>query len=171
LKGLGGFASCACWNKSRPFACVPWAASVFDVPVWWWCAQEHGVDFVILAGYLKLVPPVLVRAYRRAMLNIHPALLPSFGGHGLYGRRVHEAVLASGARFSGPTVHFVEEEYDTGPILAQAAVEVSPLDSPAALARRVLAQEHALYPSCVAALVQGRVTWREDGVPVMWKPQ
>lgn len=133
--------------------------------------QEHRVDLVLLAGYLKLVPPSLVRAYRRAMLNIHPALLPAFGGPGLYGRRVHEAVLASGARFSGATVHFVDEEYDTGPILAQAAVEVSPLDSAAALARRVLAQEHALYPCCVAALVEGRVTWREDGVPIIWKAQ
>lgn len=76
--------------------------------------EEHGVDYVILAGYLKLIPGDLVRAYKRAILNIHPALLPSFGGKGYYGGRVHAAVVASGARFSGPTIHFVDEEYDTG---------------------------------------------------------
>lgn len=76
--------------------------------------QEHEVDFVILAGYLKLIPSQLVRAYPRRMLNIHPGLLPAFGGPGLYGLRVHSAVVQSGARISGPTVHFVDEEYDTG---------------------------------------------------------
>jgi phosphoribosylglycinamide formyltransferase len=132
-------------------------------------AQDLGVHFVLLAGYLKMVPPPLVRAFPRAMLNIHPALLPAFGGRGLYGRRVHEAVVASGARFSGPTVHFVDEEYDTGPILAQAAAPVRPLESAAAVAATVLALEHALYPRCVKALCEGRVTWREDGVPVEWE--
>lgn len=129
---------------------------------------EYGVDFIILAGYMKLVPPALVRAYRRAILNIHPGLLPSFGGKGFYGGRVHGAVLASGARFSGPTVHFVDEEYDTGPILAQAVVPVYPTDTTEALAARVLREEHALYPACVAALCEGRVTWRDDGIPIMW---
>jgi len=81
-----------------------------------------------------------VREYWRAMLNIHPALLPAFGGKGLYGARVHRAVLASGARWSGPSVHFVDAAYDTGPILAQAVVRVAPTDTPAALAARVLAQ-------------------------------
>ena len=130
--------------------------------------QEYAVDFVILAGYLKLVPASLVRAYPRAMLNIHPALLPAFGGPGFYGRKVHEAVIASGARISGPTVHFVDEEYDSGPILAQEAVPVLPLDTPEVLARRVLSKEHCVYPRCVAALCEGRITWRDDGVPIMW---
>lgn len=76
--------------------------------------QAHDVHLVVLAGYLKLIPDVLVRAYPRAMLNIHPGLLPAFGGPGLYGLRVHSAVIRSGARISGPTVHFVDEEYDTG---------------------------------------------------------
>jgi len=214
------------------------------------------------------VPEAVVREYWRAMLNIHPALLPAFGGKGLYGARVHRAVLASGARWSGPSVHFVDAAYDTGPILAQAVVRVAPTDTPAALAARVLAQarrprslpcpgptaraarractaappaaaqgrarrlalqprrplpscggrplwacgsgttcvgappavrgrpavprggcragcractrcalpglsarpcqEHALYPEAVAALVDGRITWRADGVPIMW---
>lgn len=133
--------------------------------------QELAVDFIILAGYLKLVPASLVRAYHRAVLNIHPALLPSFGGAGFYGRRVHEAVIASGARYSGATVHFIDEEYDTGPILAQAAVQVSPLDTPQRLAAKVLEWEHVLYPDCVAALCEGRITWRYDGVPIVWSAE
>ena len=100
--------------------------------------QTHRVDAVALAGYMKLVPGALVRAFPRAVLNIHPGLLPSLGGQGFYGARVHAAVLASGARFSGPSVHFVDEEYDTGPILAQAVVPVYPTDLPEQLAARVL---------------------------------
>lgn len=84
-----------------------------------------------------------MRAYARAMLNIHPALLPAFGGKGLYGARVHCAVIASGARWSGPSVHFVDADYDTGPILAQRVVPVRPTDTPARLAARVLAQARA----------------------------
>jgi phosphoribosylglycinamide formyltransferase len=129
----------------------------------------HKADFVLLAGYLKLIPVELCRAFPRAMLNIHPGLLPSFGGKGYYGERVHKAVIASGARFSGPTVHFVDAEYDTGPILAQRVVPVFPTDTPKQLAARVLKEEHAVYPVCVAALVDGRVGWREDGVPILWE--
>lgn len=130
--------------------------------------HEHKVDYVILAGYLRLIPGELVRAFKRAILNIHPALLPAFGGKGYYGAKVHAAVVASGARFSGPSIHFVDEEYDTGPILAQAVVPVLPTDTPQQLAARVLKEEHKLYPKCVAALVEGRVTWREDGIPIVW---
>ncbi|BDA47735.1 Phosphoribosylglycinamide formyltransferase, chloroplastic [Coccomyxa sp. Obi] len=130
--------------------------------------DEYAVDYVLLAGYLKLIPEALVRQYKRAMLNIHPALLPNFGGKGLYGGRVHSAVIASGTRFSGPTIHFVDEGYDTGPILAQAVVPVYPTDLPKQLAARVLKEEHKLYPQAVAALVDGRITWRDDGIPVLW---
>jgi len=98
----------------------------------------------------QLVPEVVVREYWRAMLNIHPALLPAFGGKGLYGARVHRAVLASGARWSGPSVHFVDAAYDTGPILAQAVVRVAPTDTPAALAARVLAQARRPRSPCRA---------------------
>lgn len=129
---------------------------------------DLGAEYVLLAGFLKLVPSELVRCYRRRMLNIHPGLLPSFGGKGYYGEKVHRAVIASGARFSGPTVHFVDDEYDTGPILAQRAVQVLPTDTPKSLAGRVLQQEHIVYPEAVAALVSGRISWREDGVPVIW---
>lgn len=132
--------------------------------------HQLGINYVILAGYLKLIPAALVREYKDAMLNIHPGLLPAFGGKGLYGLRVHKAVIASGARFSGATVHFVDEEYDTGPILAQAIVPVNPHDTPQMLAARVLEQEHKLLPKAVAALAEGRITWRKDGIPILWSP-
>lgn len=131
--------------------------------------EELGVDFVVLAGYLKLIPCELCRAYPRGILNIHPALLPAFGGKGFYGKRVHQAVVESGARFSGATVHFVDEEYDRGPILAQRTVEVRPGDSAEDLASRVLREEHQLYSEALAALCSGRVEWREDGIPFIWK--
>ncbi len=126
-----------------------------------------GVDVVALAGYLKLVPAPLVRAFPRRMLNVHPALLPGpFGGKGFYGLRVHEAVLASGARVSGPTVHFVDEAFDRGAILAQRAVPVEfPADDAAALARRVLAAEHEVFPEALGALCAGKVRWTEGGIP------
>ncbi len=129
--------------------------------------RERRVGLVLLAGYLKLVPPALCRAFPRAILNIHPALLPAFGGKGMYGSRVHAAVIAAGARFSGPTVHFVDEEYDRGVILAQRCVPVLPGDSADDLAHRVLLQEWRVYPEAVAALCAGRVTWRADGVPII----
>mmetsp|Transcript_4917 Transcript_4917/g.11921 ORF Transcript_4917/g.11921 Transcript_4917/m.11921 type:complete len:297 (-) Transcript_4917:175-1065(-) len=130
--------------------------------------QHHRVDYVVLAGYLKLVPSELVRAYPRSMINIHPALLPAFGGKGCYGSRVHKMVVESGVRFTGPTVHFVDEEYDAGVIIAQRCVPVFPWDTPDEVAARVLKQEHEVYPEVISALVDGRITFRSDGVPVMW---
>ncbi|EOA38722.1 hypothetical protein CARUB_v10010847mg [Capsella rubella] len=129
--------------------------------------REYGVDFVLLAGYLKLIPVELVQAFPKRILNIHPALLPAFGGKGLYGERVHKAVLASGARYSGPTIHFVDEEYDTGRILAQSAVRVNANDTAEELAKRVLHEEHKLYVEVVAAICEERIKWREDGVPLI----
>jgi formyltetrahydrofolate-dependent phosphoribosylglycinamide formyltransferase len=108
--------------------------------------KDHGTQVVLLAGYLRLIPSAVIRAFPRRILNIHPALLPSFGGKGMWGHHVHEAVLASGATFSGPTIHFVDEEYDTGSILAQWPVPVLAGDTPDTLAARVLAVEHILYP-------------------------
>jgi len=113
----------------------------------------------VLAGYLKLVPAAAVARFRWRMINIHPALLPAFGGPGMYGPRVHEAVLASGAALSGATVHYVDEQYDRGPIIAQWPVPVRPDDTAAALAARVLAAEHQLLPRVVRALaVRGEWT-------------
>ncbi len=119
------------------------------------------VDVVLLAGYLKLVPPAVVEAFRGRMLNIHPALLPSFGGKGMYGRHVHEAVLRSGARVTGPTVHLVDERYDRGPILAQWPVPVLPGDDPEAVARRVNEAEHHLYPAAADALARAVAEGRD----------
>jgi phosphoribosylglycinamide formyltransferase 1 len=119
--------------------------------------DRHQVDLVVLAGYVKLVPAAAVARYRDRIINIHPALLPDFGGKGMYGKRVHEAVLASGARESGATVHLVDEVYDRGAVLAQARVPVLSGDTPERLAARVLEVEHRLLPSVVlAAAAAGR---------------
>ena len=124
---------------------------------------SRGVMQVVLAGYLQLVPLEVVQAFRGRIVNVHPALLPAFGGRGMYGERVHSAVLASGARISGPTVHFVDEVYDHGAIVAQWPVPVSPNDSIASLAARVLAVEHLLYPRVVHAVCCGRIRLGDDG--------
>jgi len=108
--------------------------------------EAAGAQVVFLAGYLRLVPAGVVSAFRRRILNVHPALLPAFGGKGMYGRKVHEAVLAAGCRLTGVTVHYVDERYDEGTIVAQWPVPVLAGDNPEALAARVLAVEHRLYP-------------------------
>ena len=124
------------------------------------------IDLVVLAGYVKLVPAPVIAAYRGRIINVHPALLPAFGGKGMYGPRVHEAVLASGVQETGVTVHLVDEVYDRGAILAQARVPVLPGDTPDILAERVLAVEHRLLPAVVlAAATAGRpVPVTESGV-------
>lgn len=121
-----------------------------------------GAKLVVLAGYLSVVRSETIRAYPHAILNIHPALLPSFGGAGYYGRHVHEAVLAAGCKLSGATVHFVTEEVDAGPIVDQAAVPVYDDDTAATLAARVLVQEHRLLPRAVAAFAAGRLRVKEN---------
>jgi folate-dependent phosphoribosylglycinamide formyltransferase PurN len=113
--------------------------------------RDAKVDLVVLAGYLKLVPKDTVAAYAGRIINIHPALLPAFGGPGMYGRRVHEAVLASGTKASGASIHLVTEEYDRGPIVAQWQVPVLRGDSAESLGARVLAVEHQLLTAVVLA--------------------
>ena len=120
------------------------------------------IDCVILAGYLRLVPAEVVRAYRGRIVNVHPALLPAFGGPGMYGARVHRAVLESGARVSGPTVHFVDEVYDHGPIIAQWPVPVFADDTDGALAARVLRAEHLLLPRVAHLVATGRIALNPD---------
>lgn len=128
-----------------------------DPAEWLAALERHDVDLLVLAGYLKLVPAGVVERYRGRIINIHPALLPGFGGRGMYGRRVHQAVLASGARESGASVHLVDEVYDRGRVLAQARVPVLPGDDPDTLAARVLEAEHRLLPAVVlAAAAAGR---------------
>jgi phosphoribosylglycinamide formyltransferase/phosphoribosylglycinamide formyltransferase-1 len=122
-----------------------------DADEWLTLLSAHSVDLLVLAGFLKLVPCAVIARYRGRIINVHPALLPAFGGKGMYGIRVHEAVLASGAAESGCTVHLVEEEYDRGMILVQARVPVLPGDTAQLLASRVLEQEHRLLPAVVLA--------------------
>jgi formyltetrahydrofolate-dependent phosphoribosylglycinamide formyltransferase len=115
------------------------------------------VDLVCLAGFMRLLPPPVVHAYAGRVMNIHPALLPLFGGKGMYGEHVHRAVLESGMKVSGCTVHFVDESYDTGPIILQRCVPVEEEDTWETLAARVLAQEHQAYVQAVKLFAQGRL--------------
>jgi formyltetrahydrofolate-dependent phosphoribosylglycinamide formyltransferase len=124
---------------------------------------RHAVDFVALAGYMRLVPDAVTRAYRGRMLNVHPALLPEFGGTGMYGERVHRAVLQAGASLSGPSVHFVDEVYDHGAVIAQWPVPVLAGDNERTLAARVLRAEHLLYPRVVDAVAGGEVRLDAQG--------
>lgn len=117
--------------------------------------EDHGVGAVALAGYLQLVE--VPASYRWRMTNIHPALLPSFGGVGMYGLRVHRAVLEAGCRVSGCTVHFVDEAYDRGPIIAQRAVEVRQEDTPETLQERVQRVEREVYAEALSWLIAGRL--------------
>lgn len=129
--------------------------------------ELHDIDAIALAGYLRRIPENVVSAYRNKILNIHPALLPSFGGPGMYGRRVHEAVLGRGCKVSGATVHLVNEEYDAGPIVLQCCVSVGDGDSPETLAKRVLAVEHELYPKALDLFCRGRLRIENNRVTIL----
>jgi len=118
---------------------------------------EAKADLVCLAGYMRLLPTPVVQAYAGRVMNIHPALLPLFGGKGMYGEHVHRAVLDSGMKVSGCTVHFVDEHYDTGPIIVQRCVPVEEEDTWETLAARVLVQEHQAYVQAVKLFAQGRL--------------
>lgn len=118
---------------------------------------SHDVELVVLAGYLKKLGPQTLRHFAGRVLNIHPALLPKFGGQGMYGRRVHEAVLAAGERETGVTIHLADDEYDHGRIVAQCRVPVPPQDTVESLAERVLDREHTFLVETLAAIVSGAV--------------
>ena len=118
---------------------------------------KQRTECIVLAGYLKKIPVQVIRRFRNKIINIHPALLPSFGGAGMYGHFIHEAVIASGVKISGATVHLVDEEYDRGPIVMQKTVEVVQKDTPESLAKKVLTVEHEIFPIAVKALVEGKV--------------
>ncbi len=113
--------------------------------------RERGIDYVVLAGFLWLVPSSLIEAYRGRIVNIHPALLPNYGGKGMYGDRVHRAVIEAGEPESGITIHLVNEVYDSGAILAQFTVPVAPGDTPETLASKIHALEHAHFPEVIEA--------------------
>ncbi len=135
--------------------------------------REYSIDIIVLAGFLKYVPKEVLSEYRNRVVNIHPALLPSFGGAGMYGINVHRSVLEYGCKISGVTVHFVNDEYDAGPVIAQLPVRVRSDDTPETLQKRVLEKEHILLPQVVQALslgivkVEGRVVslrQKHDGI-------
>jgi len=116
--------------------------------------DTYSIDFVVLAGFLWLVPTYLVKAYKNRILNIHPALLPEYGGKGMYGINVHRAVKGAGEKVSGMTIHFVNEHYDEGGIIFQATCHISPTDTPESIAKNVLALEHRYFPEIIEKVIQ-----------------
>lgn len=126
--------------------------------------QSYGVDLVVLAGCLVVIPEIMVQAYPNRIINVHPSLIPSFCGTGYYGLKVHEAVLARGAKVTGATVHFVDEGTDTGPIILQKAVEVREDDTPEILQRRVMEEaEWEIMPKAIDLIANDRIKV-EDGL-------
>lgn len=128
---------------------------------------EEGVSIVALAGYLRYVSSTLLEAFPGRVLNVHPSLLPAFGGQGMFGLRVHRAVLEHGCKVSGCTVHLLDERYDTGPIMEQACVGVSEDETPESLSLKVQKEEHRIYPKCLQAMVENRIV--VEGRRVIWR--
>lgn len=132
--------------------------------------DRHRVDLIALAGYMKQLSPRFVATYHNRIVNVHPALLPAFGGPGMYGMHVHEAVIRSGAKVSGVTVHLVDEQYDHGMILAQETVRVDAEDTPESLAAKVLILEHEVYPRVLAAFAENRVRFIGQSAWIVSEP-
>ena len=128
--------------------------AAFNTDIWAYI-REHNVELVVLAGFMSLLE--IPKDYVHKIINVHPALIPAFCGKGMYGHHVHEAVLAYGAKLTGVTVHFVDEHYDNGPIIMQAAVPVQENDTPESLAERVMAKERELYPKAIQYIAENRV--------------
>jgi phosphoribosylglycinamide formyltransferase-1 len=124
--------------------------------------KENETDFLVLAGYMKMLSPTVVRTYKNRILNIHPALLPSFGGSGMYGIHVHEAVIKAGVKVTGVTVHVVDEIYDHGAIVMQKTVPVLDDDTPESLAERVLKVEHQTYSEALQLFAEGKVEIKDN---------
>jgi phosphoribosylglycinamide formyltransferase-1 len=126
---------------------------------------DAGAGLVVLSGYMRKLGPETLRRFRGRILNIHPALLPKYGGTGMYGRRVHDAVVAAGERLSGITIHLVDDEYDHGPVLAQREVPLEPGDSAAALEQRIQAAEPGFYVETLRRIVSGELRLPDAGDP------
>ena len=130
-----------------------WDTAVLDK------VKESGAELIVLAGYLSLLGTQVVKAYSNRIINIHPALIPAFCGAGMYGIQPHKAVLARGVKVSGATVHFVNENYDEGPIILQKAVDVLPDDTPESLQKRIMKEcEQVILPRAIRLIADGRVT-------------
>lgn len=125
---------------------------------------DRKIDLVVLAGYLVIIPPQLIAAYKNRIINIHPSLIPSFCGTGFYGLKVHEEALKRGVKVTGATCHFVDEGTDTGPIILQKAVEIEPDDTPKTLQQRVMEQaEWIIMPRAIDLIANGKIQV-EDGI-------
>lgn len=129
--------------------------------------KKLGCELIVLAGYLKLIPDNLIDDFENRIINIHPALLPSFGGKGMYGLNVHKAVFNSSAKVSGATVHMVDKTYDTGKIITQKCVDISDVNSPEEIAERVLKVEHQILPEVVKAFAENKICIEENRIKIL----
>lgn len=129
--------------------------------------KKLGCELIVLAGYLKLIPDNLIDDFDNRIINIHPALLPSFGGKGMYGMNVHKAVFNSSAKVSGATVHMVDKTYDTGKIISQRCVDISDVNSPEEIAERVLKVEHQILPEVVKAFAENKICIEENRIKIL----
>jgi formyltetrahydrofolate-dependent phosphoribosylglycinamide formyltransferase len=119
--------------------------------------EKHKPDLIVLAGYMKLVPVSVIRKFENRIINIHPALLPKFGGKGMYGMNVHNAVFQAGEKVSGVTIHIVNENYDEGKIIYQEKIDISDCKSPEEIAEKVLKLEHKVYPEVIQKIIEGKI--------------
>lgn len=131
------------------------------------CLDQHGVDLVVLAGYLRILTPLFINKYAGRLMNTHPALLPAFGGSGMHGLNVHKAVLDYGCKVSGCTIHFVTLDVDGGPIILQKTVPVLEDDTPETLQERVLKEEHKLFPRAVQLFARGKLRFEGRRVRIL----
>lgn len=129
--------------------------------------KNLGCELIVLAGYLKLIPDNLIDNFENRIINIHPALLPSFGGKGMYGMNVHKAVFNSSAKVSGATVHMVDKTYDTGKIITQKCVDISDVNSPEEIAEKVLRVEHQILPDVVKAFAENKICIEENRIKIL----
>jgi phosphoribosylglycinamide formyltransferase-1 len=119
--------------------------------------EKHKPDLIVLAGYMKLVPVSVIRRFENRIINIHPALLPKFGGKGMYGMNVHNAVFQAGEKVSGVTIHIVNENYDEGKVIYQEKIDISDCKSPEEIAEKVLKLEHKVYPEVIQKIIEGKI--------------
>ncbi|MCK5533936.1 phosphoribosylglycinamide formyltransferase, partial [bacterium] len=124
---------------------------------------------VCLAGFMRIISPQFIRKYKNRIMNIHPALLPAFGGKGMYGKHVHQAVLEYGCKVSGVTVHFINENYDQGAVILQETVKVLDNDTPETLASRILVEEHKIYPQAIKLFAEKRLDIKDRKVRIIEK--
>ncbi|MBL7994106.1 phosphoribosylglycinamide formyltransferase [bacterium] len=157
------------WAKEKELAHIHISSEQFDDKLQFHHAllrhlALHHIQMIVLAGYMKKIGLPLIEAYPNKILNIHPALLPSFGGKGMYGEHVHKAIIDYGAKITGVTVHLVDPEYDHGAIVMQKALEVSENDTPQTLAQRVLALEHQTYYRALQLFAENKVIIKDRKV-------